>query len=595
MNYYIEVKPMEEKIDLMRSKCKGLNFNKNMLSDEYLFTIVCVDNYYYKGNIGNKDIEDGFTDGSGDGGIDFIYTDNEKMFLIQGKSSSTISKEEIHNIFNKMERTVRDFSDNKFDNYNNDLKRTYLNARDSLEDETNIELVLFTNALINQDVEKKFYNDIENTQLENFSISIYDNDKIRDKIYSIDREPDFVSRDTIKLEKAQNFLRYGDDGLITNILASDLKRLYQKHNGKGLFALNLREHISQKNVDSGIEETIKNDRNNFWFYNNGVTIACEDYHISGNIIEMYGFSIINGAQTTTKIGKSSFVNSGKDFSLVCKIVRVPEKVSDSVTFMNNISEYSNSQKPIKARDLKANKPEQRRFQHEASKNGNRSLAIEIKRGVRPSNFSSVEKWQRKNNEELGQLMLACLLQQPGTARSGKAKIFGSEKIYNDLYKRKHDYNTLHNIVKLEKIYDEYRTNLPAAKDNDSSGRLIIAKNGKLVVLAIICFMVKHKRGLVSDEVDESIYKDNLSGTLIENYRLDDFEQKLHWLFERIIRTLQAIYDSKKIELGLTSHSNLFKTDSNYKKHIIPGIYDKLYVDTYAYESNLKNLLDVLDD
>ncbi len=71
--------------------------------------------------------------------------------------------------------------------------------------------------------------------------------------------------------------------------------------------------------------------------------------------------------------------------------------------------------------------------------------------------------------------------------------------------------------------------------------------------------------------------------------------KLHWLFERIIRTLQVIYDSKKIELGLTSHSNLFKTDSNYKKHIIPGIYDKLYVDTYAYESNLKNLLDVLND
>lgn len=38
-----------------------------------------VDLFYYKGKI---DIKTGFTDGANDGGIDFIYTDNDTLYLI---------------------------------------------------------------------------------------------------------------------------------------------------------------------------------------------------------------------------------------------------------------------------------------------------------------------------------------------------------------------------------------------------------------------------------------------------------------------------------------------------------------------------------
>ena len=100
-----------------------------------------------------------------------------------------------------------------------------------------------------------------------------------------------------------------------------------------------------------------------------------------------------------------------------------------------ISEASNSQKPIKARDLKANAREQKMLQTKCAENKN-ALAIEIKRGVKPKNYYKVEKWQRVTNEYIGQLILACLLQRPGSARSGKITIFTSEKLYNQIYKNR---------------------------------------------------------------------------------------------------------------------------------------------------------------
>ena len=72
---------------------------------------------------------------------------------------------------------------------------------------------------------------------------------------SFDKE--FIDQDSIKLSDAKNVLKYGENGIIVNIKASSLKKLYTKHSKNGLFSYNLREHISQKNVDSGIENTIK--------------------------------------------------------------------------------------------------------------------------------------------------------------------------------------------------------------------------------------------------------------------------------------------------------------------------------------------------
>ena len=74
--------------------------------------------------------------------------------------------------------------------------------------------------------------------------------------------------------------------MIVNAKASSIKRLYEKYRQNGLFNYNIREHITQKNVDDAIESTIKKEKDLFWFLNNGITIGCDDFDIDGYKIRL---------------------------------------------------------------------------------------------------------------------------------------------------------------------------------------------------------------------------------------------------------------------------------------------------------------------
>ena len=84
---------MEENFIKIKALCNGRDFQGNT-TDEYLFTINCVDYFFFDKNIGQGDIKDGYCDGAGDGGIDFIFDDGTKMYLIQGKSQSDLTYNE---------------------------------------------------------------------------------------------------------------------------------------------------------------------------------------------------------------------------------------------------------------------------------------------------------------------------------------------------------------------------------------------------------------------------------------------------------------------------------------------------------------------
>lgn len=545
--------------------CDEINIPQGKQSDEYLFTIEMVDTFFYKSNIGAVDIKSGFTDGSNDGGIDFIYSDNDTMYLIQGKSTSNLSFEEVKNAFYKIDETITNFQNKKYNNYSKKLKSAYLNAYDYLDENKNIELVLFTNTEFNDLDKKKFYNFSQSDQFNAYSLHLFDYNDIENKKAILFQESDLIKEDSIKLylNDSGKFdqLAYGNNGIIVNIKASSLKKLYDKYEAIGLFSYNLREHISQKNVDDAIDETIKNEPDRFWFYNNGITIGCEDFYKDGNKMKLYNFSIINGAQTTTKIGESKLIDENHDFALVCKIVKSRSGIAGENNFISKISEASNSQKPIKFRDLKANAPEQKLLQRKCAIN-KYPLAVEIKRGIAPKNSRKVEKWQRVTNEYIGQLIYACLLQRPGPARNSKNTMFNSKQLYKTIFKKKHDYDTLYDLVRIGNIYTEF-TNTYAKKE-ESSDKIAIVKNGKLTVLAILIYLLKKQRGLVDNYTSDDLHKDNLTGLLITDYPNDDLDKNIVYLFEFIVRQLQFLYDQKKDSEKITSFSNFFKSEKYYE-------------------------------
>lgn len=545
--------------------CKDINLTEGKLSKEYLFTIEMVDLFYFKGNIGQIDIKSGFTDGSNDGGIDFIYTDDETMYLIQGKSSESMSVEDIINVFYKMKNTVEDFEKENYSKYSRKLKSAFRNVYDSLDDNKNIEMVLFTNTKFNEQEQKKINERINHKDFSAYEITVFDIEDIEKKEVLSYQEYDLIKEASINLylnsENTGNVLKYGENGLIVNVRASSIKHLYEQYSETGLFSYNLREHISQKNVDDAIELTIKKERENFWYYNNGITIGCKKFDHDGYRIKLFDFSIINGAQTTTNIGKSKLIDSKHDFPLVCKIVQSNIGENGGREFIGRISEASNSQKPIRFRDLKSNDFHQKNIYVNAAKN-KYPLAIEIKRGVKPQNYKKVEKWQRVTNEYVGQLVLACIFQKPGLARNSKNTIFSSKKMYQQVFVRKFDFNTLYDLVRLGSIYDEYASRI--IKETNDVDKIGIMKNGKLAILSIVCYLIKKQKGVVEDHTSEAVYSDNLSGLLFTDYPHDDLEKKISEVFDFIIRRLKSLYDQKKEIEKLTSYSNYFKNERFYE-------------------------------
>jgi len=462
----------------------------------------------------------------------------------------------------------------EYGSLNSKLVTVYIEAYDSVPDNSDINIILCTKSKITDTTRKRFEKYVEDNNYTSYNCIIYDIDDIEKRYNILELEDEYVKEDKIHLCEASNKLIYDDEsGFIVNIKASSLKKLYNKYQGKGLFNLNLREHIPNKGVDSGIDKTIKNEPQNFWFYNNGITIACTECNISGYMCHLYNFSIINGAQTTSKIGTSELITESRDFAVVCKIVVVKtENILEVDEFINRISEASNSQKPIIPRDLKANRNEQRMLQLKAKEN-QRPLAIEIKRGIKANNYYSVEKWQRITNEEIGQLVLACILQKPGTARSGKRNIFTSQSVYNEVFKRKMDYDTLYDLVHLSEYYKRFKVKF-TNEENDPD-KIAVCRNGKFIILSIIFFILKIKRNLIKTYTDPELLEDNIEGSIIKNYKEDDFEELLYELFDFLIEIINDIYSIKKQEMKLTSHSNFFKTDKTYQQIILHEITERI--------------------
>lgn len=266
---------------------------------------------------------------------------------------------------------------------------------------------------------------------------------------------------------------------------------------------------------------------------------------------------------------------------ISKIVRADKSFGAEEDFISKISEASNSQKPIKSRDLKSNLKEQRIMQNKAANNGKHSLAIEIKRGVRPSNYKSVEKWQRVQNDYVGQLIYSCIFQHPGKARNSKNTMFSSKDVYQTIFHRNHDYNTLYDLVRLGDTYDTYVKKLAeTAEGDDAIERLSMAKNAKLSVLAVLCYLLKKKRGVIKDRNSDGLHEDNIKGFLVSEYLGDDLDRLLESCFGFVIRELVRIYRQNESALKLTSYSNFLKSDQ-YFDDIILQSFDNL--DEYDLE------------
>lgn len=523
------------------------------LSDDILFGIVCHKYFYNKGRYDKSDFRSSFVDGTRDGGIDSIAiveddTDGKKLILMQSKNHQNIhSKDEIVAAFNKMAETVSNFQNNNYAIYNENLIRIFLEKyQDAYEDNNfSIHLTIFINCEISEEKKEYIRDHIErNENLNDFIINIYYKNVIESEIKKWVAPVQWVDHGKVKIYKDHGTLQYGERGLLVSIKSNSLRELYFRYKNMGLFEQNFRYYVQNKKIDDNITSSIKKTKDDFWFLNNGLIIGCENFMLDGDTVKLEIFSIINGCQTTSMIGKYSGKDQNEDFPIICKIVK-PSKTKKAEDFVSEIAEASNSQKKISDRDLKSNAPEQK-YLVRLLKTGEPKIYLDIKRGSKGLNKKmNLEKWQKVKNDKLGQYILSFFLQQPGTARSSKKKIFGDNTVYHKVFKRTHDKNAIIDLLKLSVYYDEM------IKEHDFDNDTInVGKNGKLFVLALLGMTLKFKRGLLGDKVENlstKLKNDNLNGQLLRDDRPDESENIIKDLYVKYINIIHTNLMKKKLE------------------------------------------------
>ena len=472
------------------------------------------------------------------------------------------------------------------------------------------ELVVFIYSDVNEQLEKSIKSEIEESKglsedLKDYQITFITRKMIDNQIAMINEGRKTVPQGEIKLyrEDRENYqiIKYGENGLFTTISARDLQRLYRAYREDGLFEQNLRYYRPNKKIDDKIKNSIFKNKKNFWYFNNGIIIACSDFKPDGDNIKLWSFSIINGGQTTVLIG--DYFEGTEDFAIPCKIIR-----NDDYNFLAQVAEASNSQKAISDADLKANAPEQIQLKKLLEE---RQIYLDIKRGKIgakkkidkecPKNYNS-KTWNRISNQELGQLLLAFIFQEPGTARSNKNSIFSVQATYKKLFLNKNiqDLDLLKSLVQLYEHLVEYENNPNIGLDQEENE---VLSYGKLYILAVIGFFIKVERKLIdykllmtndNDDIWEKELGENIpSGNIFAEYEEDDFDNILKNLFLKIIGFIKDAHQSK-IEVANSTYTNFLKTNPKYRKYILKRIISQNLRNDIEYKNFKEDYLKIFN-
>lgn len=377
--------------------------------------------------------------------------DEQYFDVIQVKNTS-LSESELKSAISDMERTISDFCKSPLNISSESCREILSSSNLGTINKTNCQYYVIHRG------EKREFNGIKDNE---HVLNLIDLNVLREG------NQDKVEEDILSLNGCDNYLEYGkkDDrqnAIICNICAYDLavlnNKYYSTEIGRNiLFGHNLRDSLNPKKSKSyGVmKKTIEKCSDNFWYYNNGITIVAE--HVeptsdeSKTDIKLKIFSIVNGAQTTSSLGmilkdairdgQHKTIDALKNAYVMARIL----KVSSDET-KNAIAIYNNTQNPINNRDMVANNIEQKKLHNWLLDTSYPQIYVEIRRGTKiPNSFDKKFLHRKTTNEVLAQLAYAGFYLSPHTAKDKKSSLFfndTSQTAYNmnEIYHKIFNYN-----------------------------------------------------------------------------------------------------------------------------------------------------------
>lgn len=168
--------------------------------------------------------------------------------------------------------------------------------------------------------------------------------------------------------------------LVGKVAVEEIAALVGRH-GDRLLERNIRRYLglSGNRVNEGIRRTLTQveERPNFYFFNNGITLTCSKFEYnalqqSDFQVRIENLQVINGGQTSNTIARvlrdltaDNRQNLDKAFVLV-RLYQLPQGKDG---FVQNITYATNSQNPVDLKDLRANDPVQLRLEQDLEQLG----------------------------------------------------------------------------------------------------------------------------------------------------------------------------------------------------------------------------------
>ncbi|WP_308538907.1 AIPR family protein [uncultured Pantoea sp.] len=310
--------------------------------------------------------------------------------------------------------------------------------------------------------------------------------------------------------------------------------------GKRLFAKNIRQMLGATEVNDEVKRTIEEQPENFWYYNNGVTIVAESIKksmVGGNSREIGSFkanniSIVNGAQTVSVIGRYA-QEGGANLTKLRLPIRLISLEGAPEDFGASVTKTNNRQNRIESRDFVSLDEEQIRLKKELSLEG---IEYNI---VRSENIKTSPATIDLSEATVA---LACASTQVGLAVQAKREI---GRFYDNLKKSPYKTifnprtngiylrNTVFSLRKIDEIISNMITSLPKKSGKEYG---ILVHGNRMLAFLVFRKLEIHRSAdkfdFNADDIDwnantqstlqklmneiEESYKDKFLATLFKN-------------------------------------------------------------------------------
>lgn len=454
-------------------------------------------------------------EGANDKGIDFFYVDDDegRVFIGQGKYSSGLDHTAREKDVSTLESSLNWLAspealrrDGKLD-----LAQAAEDFVQAQKEGYGVELVYVYAGPKSANVEKKIsvYNQNQDNITRRRVFRQYSIELLRDLWDEIQGGRRRIEKATFNITGYFETKGKFGTALVATVPCSEIVNLYQQHEDK-LFDRNVRLFLGARkgSVNAGLAATIKDkkDRGNFWAYNNGITIICDNYEVQKGRVTLTNFSVVNGCQTAVSLAENEGTDS--ELNVLARCIAATAEIVD------NVIRFTNSQNPIRTWDIASQEKTQRRLTTEFE-NLKKPWIYLTRRGDRPQaelkKYRDGGKLRQIRIDQAGQVM-AAFKGRPVLAYKHKAFVFS----------RHHDEVFPSDVKVTEVLFawicgevckDVVRERMKA---NEVEAR-ILKKGGTLFTLAVMGEILKARNG--------ATYLTSLKGEIVNSNKMRERMKK----------------------------------------------------------------------